>query len=267
MIRKNNINKKKAEVIVWKLGSMKTTTTTTDQKHVMISYSWAFQDQVKKVREELRKHGFKVWFDIEQMAGSTVEAMAGAIEGSDAVLMCLSKSYKESPNCRAEAEYARNRKVPIIPLMIENHYNADGWLGFILGEKLWYASWDDKTMGDNLPGAIKELEQHTKATPSISTSTTTTSTSSIPVPTQAKKPSIRDWTADQTLHWLSELKLNDSITKAFTANKIRGRGLNQLIKLYKQDVRYFHHHILTNLGIKDMNDQLELSDALEEISI
>ena len=37
----------------------------------------------------------------------------------------------------AEAEYAYTRRKPIIPLMMEENYRPDGWLGIILGSKLY----------------------------------------------------------------------------------------------------------------------------------
>ena len=39
--------------------------------------------------------------DIDQMGGSTLQAMADAVEGADVVLICMSNKYKNSPNCRA----------------------------------------------------------------------------------------------------------------------------------------------------------------------
>ena len=38
--------------------------------------------------------------DVEQMIGSTVQAMAEAVENADIVLICLSNKYKHSENCR-----------------------------------------------------------------------------------------------------------------------------------------------------------------------
>ena len=38
--------------------------------------------------------------DVEQMMGSTVQAMAEAVENADIVLICLSHKYKNSENCR-----------------------------------------------------------------------------------------------------------------------------------------------------------------------
>jgi len=38
----------------------------------------------------------------------------------------------------SEAEYAFQLKKKIIPLRMEGNYKADGWLGFIIGAKLFY---------------------------------------------------------------------------------------------------------------------------------
>ena len=43
----------------------------------------------------------QVWMDIDQMAGSTLQSMADAVENADIFLMAMSHKYKDSPNCRA----------------------------------------------------------------------------------------------------------------------------------------------------------------------
>ena len=58
------------------------------------------------LRDELMARGFTVWMDVDRMMGSTLEAMAAAVEQSDAVIMCVTHRYKESQACRTEAEYA-----------------------------------------------------------------------------------------------------------------------------------------------------------------
>ena len=42
-------------------------------------------------------------------------------------------------NCRLEAQYAYQCKTDMVPLMVEDGYRADGWLGLLLGTRLWYA--------------------------------------------------------------------------------------------------------------------------------
>ena len=81
----------------------------TDQQqkqHIMISYQWDVQNIVKEVKNRLQAAGYCVWMDIDDMGGSTLESMAGAVEDACAVLVCVSQKYKDSPNCRSEAEYA-----------------------------------------------------------------------------------------------------------------------------------------------------------------
>ncbi len=41
-----------------------------------------------------------MWIDVDQMEGSTLEAMASAVENAAVVLIGVSEKYKKSPNCR-----------------------------------------------------------------------------------------------------------------------------------------------------------------------
>ena len=53
--------------------------------------------------------------------------------------MCDTHS-KESGNCRLELNYAQqNEDVDTIPLMMEPNYKPRGWLGLIMGTRLYYA--------------------------------------------------------------------------------------------------------------------------------
>jgi len=49
----------------------------------------------------------------------------------------MSDSYKRSVNCQSEAEYAFNRKKHIIPIKIKRDFQPDGWLGFIVGSRMY----------------------------------------------------------------------------------------------------------------------------------
>ena len=46
--------------------------TSEDDQHVMLSYCWAQQEIVVKIRQALGARGFNVWLDIEQMEGVRV---------------------------------------------------------------------------------------------------------------------------------------------------------------------------------------------------
>ncbi|XP_077984641.1 uncharacterized protein LOC144439241 [Glandiceps talaboti] len=69
--------------------------------HVMISYNWDVQKRMIKVKERLKSAGYNVWMDIEKMGGSTLEAMADAVQNADVVLICMSEKYKYSNPCRS----------------------------------------------------------------------------------------------------------------------------------------------------------------------
>lgn len=72
-----------------------------DNKHVMISYQWDVQKSMIQLKTQLQAQGYKVWMDIDEMGGSTLESMARAVENASVVLVCVSQKYKESPNCRS----------------------------------------------------------------------------------------------------------------------------------------------------------------------
>lgn len=127
--------------------------------HVMISYNWGSKDRAQLVRDKLKESGYNVWFDEEKMAGDLLEAMADAVEKSAVVLICLSEKYKDSQNCRSEAQYAYKRKRPVIPLLVQDGYDPDGWLGLIVGTKLYYKFCSDKdTDVEGLLKGIREIE-------------------------------------------------------------------------------------------------------------
>ena len=117
--------------------------TSTPPPHVMASYNWDHQDVILRVVASLQDRGYLVWVDTEQMKGATVDTMALAVEGSALVLIGVSRAYKESSNCRMEAQYALQKKKPLVPLMLTQGYEADGWLGLMLGTSLWYAMYGE----------------------------------------------------------------------------------------------------------------------------
>ena len=54
--------------------------------------------------------------------------MSDAIDNADVMLYGVSEKYKESGNCRLEANYAHQQDVDMIPLLVEKGYRPKGWL-------------------------------------------------------------------------------------------------------------------------------------------
>ena len=119
------------------------------------SYQWDAQPIVRRLNDSLKAHGYLVWLDskcssslfasapeaskeaacctVEQMKGSIMDAMSDAIEGAEVMLYGVSLPYKESANCRLEANYAMQQELDMIPCMMQDGFRAKGWLGLILG--------------------------------------------------------------------------------------------------------------------------------------
>ena len=57
--------------------------------------------------------------------------MSDAVDNAAVMLYAVSEKYKESGNCRLEANYAHQQDVDMIPLMVQEEYRAKGWLGLV----------------------------------------------------------------------------------------------------------------------------------------
>jgi hypothetical protein len=127
---------------------------------LMLSYCWAQQPVMKRVFRSLTAMGYEVWMDIQEMRGSTLSAMAKAVENTDVILMGVSSEYKRSVACRSEAEYAYVQKKPIVPLMLQQDYKPDGWLGILMGARLWIDFSDADKISESFEKLLSELEPY-----------------------------------------------------------------------------------------------------------
>lgn len=152
----------------------------------MLSYQWDVQPTIARLNASLQQRGYRTWFDLECMKGSVMDAMSDAIDGAVVVLFAVSLAYKESANCRLEAQYAMQSDIDMVPLMVQKDYKAKGWLGLVLGARLWHAFWDaDKDDNDSFEKRvgplIAELGDRGKKLPGKAAS-------SAPAPTVAPSP-------------------------------------------------------------------------------
>jgi hypothetical protein len=109
-----------------------------NSQHIMISYNTASRELCLKIKENLESFGYKVWIDVNDIHGSSLDSMARAVENSFCVLMCVTEKYRQSVNCQAEAQYAFRINKPIIPLIMQKGYESvSGWLGIIMGDKIF----------------------------------------------------------------------------------------------------------------------------------
>ncbi|XP_052236326.1 uncharacterized protein LOC127848073 isoform X2 [Dreissena polymorpha] len=127
--------------------------------HVMISYNWEDQKLIKNVRDILKSNGYEVWMDIDCMHGSIFDAMSSGIEKAHVVLFCLSEKYKDSKNCRAEAEYADECRKRMVPLKTQRGYKPNGWLGIMCGKKKFFDLSRKEKFDDKMSDLLREMKQ------------------------------------------------------------------------------------------------------------
>jgi len=176
--------------------------------------------------------------------------MADAVESSEFVLLCMSESYKNSTYCQAEAEYAFNCKRRLIPLIVRPKYRADGWLGFMIGTRIYvdYGSFDfpvacEKLMAEisrqrnrphpsSIVKATKEAVVEQKPVPKVDQSLSSLS----PLDTyKTRRPNssfrskdIYYWTESDVLDFLSMNKLTELMP---LCENMDGHALIQLYKM------------------------------------
>jgi hypothetical protein len=127
-----NNSKNYIEGVLWLVNENKRRRETVNassqhSKHIFISYNSDNRPACLSIKKSLEELGYKIWIDVQDIAGSSIESMAKGIEDASCVLVCMSEKYKQSSNCRSEAEYVLQLKKPFIPLMFEKSYRPDGW--------------------------------------------------------------------------------------------------------------------------------------------
>ncbi|KAK7441514.1 hypothetical protein BaRGS_00040569 [Batillaria attramentaria] len=201
--------------------------------HVMISYQWGNQKMLLQIRDKLRENNFRVWIDVDNISGSTLQAMADAVEGASAVLMCMSQRYKDSPNCRTEAEYAFALNKPIIPLLMERSYRPNGWLGILLGSKLFFDFSGKYPFEKKLDELVRELGH-----------------------TGLHGASEKDVT-----EWLK----NNKLAGHKSLESLSGENIKFLQKLSQRAPEFFFTYLKQDLGLRSLNDLMNFSNAIDKL--
>ncbi|GFR63320.1 hypothetical protein ElyMa_000153500 [Elysia marginata] len=258
------------------------------QGHLMISYQWANQEAIKRICAELRTHGIPVWIDIDYMGGSTLQAMAQAVEDSFAVIIAMSQKYKDSPNTRAEAEYTFQQRKPIIPLIMQNGYRPDGWLGLILGSKLYYDFSGKYSFESRMDGLLKAIltvakrgggdaidgvDQPLVATRAGAATLTSPSVLTPPAPlgrapvlprqpaSAVNEQKIRSWGKDNVNTWLAKFQLEGSSLK-----DLSGEEIVFMHNLKYEAPEFFYNCLDKKLNVTSLLDLANASKAFEDLS-
>lgn len=129
----------------------------THNTDLFLSHNWGKDeldrnnhDRVSTINEELKNLGYQTWFDEERMRGDIVNQMADGIEGTQGVIVFITKKYldkvtgqRANDNCRLEFDYAARTKTSekmIAVVMEKDMRDTSKWkrsVGIILGGKMF----------------------------------------------------------------------------------------------------------------------------------
>ena len=167
---------------------------------IMISYSHNDEIICKRIYQELINRRFRVWIDFDQMHGNIMDAMAQGIEQSQMILICTSEQYRRSNYCRAEAHYAFQRQRKLVPILLQEHYQPDGWLLFLIGQ-LIYVDFTKHDFDHSMDMLMKELRASTSL--SVQPVVISSDRQIVPSSTISVLPeNIHQWTQNHVQQWL-----------------------------------------------------------------
>lgn len=101
-------------------------------EYIYITYHSKHQKAMWALKTGFESNGIRVWMDVGEKKGSTKETIAKAVGKASYVVIAMSWEYQSNPKCRLEAECAYKLGKEVLPLLMENDYEPDGWLKLIV---------------------------------------------------------------------------------------------------------------------------------------
>ncbi|MBQ8961380.1 MAG: toll/interleukin-1 receptor domain-containing protein [Ruminococcus sp.] len=102
-----------------------------------VSYSHDNESDVKLILRPLEIMGYRFWYDDKDIGSGEpwIDEVLGAMDRSAAIVAFISESYERSDPCKREMYYYTKRfpEKKVIPVIIQNGYEPEGWLDFLTG--------------------------------------------------------------------------------------------------------------------------------------
>lgn len=154
----------------------------THSTDVFLTHNWGKDElnrnnhyRVSLINKELKKLGYKTWFDDDRMTGKISEQMCKGIERTQGMIVFVTQRYHdkvngENPNdnCKLEFSYAARRITDtkmVAVVMEESMLCTHSWTGLVgmhLGGKMFIDMTGDirnkKYLSDKMKDLQKELE-------------------------------------------------------------------------------------------------------------
>jgi hypothetical protein len=128
-------------------------------QHVMLSYEWSHQAQVKRAYDLLTRRGVRCWMDITGgMSSDIYDSMAAGVSNACVVVCFMSQAYQDSQNCMLECKYAKQMGIEIVPVLMQGQWKATGWLGLLTAGALWIPLHDESSFDTNVKSLQAQVQ-------------------------------------------------------------------------------------------------------------
>jgi len=188
-----------------------------------------------------------------------MDTMANSIENAYLVLICVCEKYRLSENCQLEAKYAIKLGKPIIPLILQEGFDkCDGWLGFLISDKLFI---NFKSKRYNYEMCIQNLNKEIQKIMSFNESKINNLNNKsiedklVKLEVETKEKLIEKWSSVQVNEWLVQNKFHKAIVDSFRT--LDGACLNQLFLMSIHNNQFLYQTLLN-----ETNNQLKLADII-----
>ena len=164
------------------------------------------------------------------------------------MLVAVSSHYKNSASCRTEAEYTCQLRKPFIPLLVEEAYRPDGWLGMMLGSRLPVRFTDNHTFEESVARLCEELGRF--GVNALSRSVTSEQRTPKNV-RSCPNNDVSNWTEIDIETWLQDNDMSYDDVKT-CLGKISGRSLKQMQRMQNTTPQFLYEALSTKLSFNDV---------------
>ena len=115
---------------------------TTAATDMFLSHDWGEDrktnhEKVARINKALQQLGYTTWFDQERMTGNIKDQIANGIENTKCFIAFITEKYhnkvvhaNDTDYCRLEFNYASNKGIPMIAIVLESSMKDTGnWKG------------------------------------------------------------------------------------------------------------------------------------------
>ena len=239
----------------------------------MISYNSASRSLCLQIKYQLEQAGYKVWIDVNDIHGSSLDSMARAVEDARTVLICITEKYRQSLNCQAEAQYAFKMNKHIVPLIMEKGYeNVKGWLGIIMSDKIFvnFTKYDFDECIRRLKNEITSRSRENKNSKETSVNLSKSVKETVALQTAVNEDrkvfenvDVKKWSENDVFKWLNDNEIDKNLISILMP--CNGIILKQLFELRRDAPEFYFQSLDCAKNFNDMKAVLKFTNCLNDL--